>query len=238
MLVEGQKLRWWRIDMRPRWRRRAAVLLTYFLIFVAGATLSVWNNHPIWAMFCFAVGTMIVVRLSVMRENGIVKGFDGKAPIPVRGYGKMIFVEGLDEWAQYHYGVSNFEAASPAQQDELLSRFKMGKRLFPAKPDTADAPWLDEREKKERDSAERWSMKVVMGILASYAGIYTSRSLRRKVVEPLEVAFEFFMFAVLLWTLPRARVLWTEPDPREFGDEMALVPGPEQGMQNADSLRE
>jgi hypothetical protein len=225
MLVDEQKLRWCGIDMRLRWRRRVAVLVTYFFIFAAGMALSVWDGHPVWAMVCFGVGSPLLVRLSVMRENGIVKRFDGRTSVPVRGMGEMVFVEGLDEWTKYHYGVENFEAASLVQQDELLSRYKMGKRLFPAKPGSSDAPWLDEREKKERESAERWSRNLVLSLLASYAGVYTSRAYRHQKTEPLEVACEFFMFALLFLTLPRARVLWTEPDPREAGGEMELVAG-------------
>ncbi len=68
-------------------------------------------------------------------------------------------------------------------------------------------------------------MKIVMGMLAAYTGIYTEEAHRHEKTEPLTVAFEFVSLYVLLLTLPRARVLWTEPDPREFGGDMSLVPG-------------
>lgn len=223
MLADEQKLHWCQIDMRPRSRRRMAVVFTYAVLFILFVVASSNASHPGWTMVCLGAGVEGLVLLSVMRRNGIVKRFEPKPPMRLKGMGEVVFVEGLDQWAQHFYGAANFEAASPVQQDELLSRFKAGKRLFPAKAQDSDTPWLDERELKERDSAERWSARQLMWILATYAGIYTSRAIYERPTKPLDVAIDLLMFAVALQTLPRARVLWTEPDPRDTARELALL---------------
>jgi hypothetical protein len=48
----------------------------------------------------------------------------GKAKVQVRS---------LDEWTQYQYNLL-FEEASPDQQNEALSHYRVGRRLFPARP--------------------------------------------------------------------------------------------------------
>jgi hypothetical protein len=228
MLAEEQKLQWCGIDMRARWRRRGAVVLTYLLMFVM-----VWvvsgrlERHAFWALFAVALGTTGIIWLSVLRQNGIVKRFEDKPPLRVRGMGEMVFVNGLDQWAQYFYGVADFDSASETQKDELLLRYRVGARLFPRKRGENEAPWLDEREMKQRDSAERWTLKIGITLLCSYAGIYIARASDQRMIKPLDVAFEFFMFAVMMMTLPKARVLWTESDPREGDGEMLLVERPE-----------
>jgi hypothetical protein len=152
-----------------------------------------------------------------------VKRFEPQPPLRVKGMGEVVWVEGLDQWARYFYDAPSFDAANPAQQDELLSRFKAGKRLFAAKRTETDTPWLDEREVKERDSAERWTARQVLWLLSLSAGIYTSRAINQRPAHPLEVATWFVLCCVALQTLPRARVLWTEPDPRNVSGEISLV---------------
>ncbi|HEY5380904.1 MAG TPA: hypothetical protein VIJ65_01510 [Acidobacteriaceae bacterium] len=223
MLADEPKLHWCWIDMRPRQRRRVAVVFTYAFLLIVPIAMSDYSSHPGWAIAGLIAGMETFVWLSVMRRNGIVKRFEPKSSMRIKGMGDVVFVEGLDQWAQYFYGAPNFDAASPAQQDELLSRFKPGKRLFPAKRAVSDTPWLDERELKERDSAERWTARQVMVVLYACAGIYTSWAINQRPVHPLEVATVFVMCGVALQTLPRARVLWTESDPRDMPGELALI---------------
>ena len=64
----------------------------------------------------------------------MVKSFED----PLRMRGSMagkVFVNGLDEWARYRYGVASFEEASEAQQAELLKRYRVGPFVVPAKPE-------------------------------------------------------------------------------------------------------
>jgi len=225
MLVESKALCWWGIDMRSRGRRRVTVVVTHLVILIAGAvTAGCLGAHQYWALGALWAETITIMRFTVFRQNGIVKRFEDRPLVRIRGMGEVVRVNGLDEWAQYHYGVANFEAASDAQKDELLSRFKMGTRLFPKKHENnAGTPWLDEREMKERDSAERWTLKAMIPVLCSYAGVYIAHAAQHRVIGPLDVAVEFWMFAVLMMTLPKARVLWTESEPGELSGEMALV---------------
>jgi hypothetical protein len=225
MLAGEQKLLWWGIDMRARWRRRVAVVLTYLLIFIMLIAFSErLKSEAYWAMFFAAVGTMGVVWLSVLRQNGIVKRFEDKPHFRVRGMGEVVYVNGLDQWAQYRYGVADFDSASETQKNELLSRYKVGTYLVPRKVGGNEAPWLDEREVKQRDLAERWTLKTGIVLLGSGAGRYIALAADQRTVKPLDVAFELFMLCVLMMTLPKARVLWTENDPREGDGEMWLVP--------------
>ena len=50
------------------------------------------------------------------------------------GFGwKYVQVRSLDEWTLYKYGLS-FEEFSPEQQNEALKHYRVGLRLFPARP--------------------------------------------------------------------------------------------------------
>lgn len=225
MLSDEAKLHWWRLDMRPRTRRRVTVVCTYVALITFSIAMSECGGHPVWAMAGLVVGIELLVWLSVMRRNGIVKRFEPKLKLAmqIKGMGEVVWVEGLDQWAHYFYDAASFEAASPEQKDQLLSRFKAGKRLFRAKRTETDTPWLDERELKERDSAERWTVRQAMLLLSAGAGVYTSQAMKQRPVHALEVATGFFMCCVALQTLPRARVLWTEADPRDMPSELAFV---------------
>ena len=131
-----------------------------------------------------------------------------------------VFVNVMDEWAQYRYGVASFEEATEAQQAELLKRYRVGTFVYPAKPKAEQWTGLDEREIGERNDASRWALQRIGIFLASYAGILAMKS---KPVAPLEVAGFLWLFSVLARTLPQARVLWTEPDPRAVAGEMEMV---------------
>ena len=227
MLADVPKLHWCGIDMRSRWRRRVAVVMTYAVLVIVVIAIGDHAEHQGWVMAGLAIGIEVLIWLSVMRGDGIVKRFEPKPPMRIKGMGEVVFIEGLDQWAQHFYNAPTFDAATPAQQNELLSRFKAGRRVFLAKHTESDTPWLDERELKERDSAERWTARQVMLLLAAYAGVFTSRAIQQRTVHPLEVATEFLMFAVTMQTLPRARVLWTEPDPQDVSGELILVEQPE-----------
>ena len=216
MLVEEKRLQWWGMDMKPRWRRRAAVLVGY-----AGfiALLGLWCidgliAHPFWAGTVMMLASIAWRNVSVFR---VVKDFSDVLAQPR----KTMFVNGLDEWARYRYGVADFESATAEQQEELLRRYRVGTFVVPVKPGT----WigLDEREKKEKAVAENWTLRQ----LALYLSIEMYRFLRQasqhKTMDPMDAAMDLWSFWLLVWTLPQARVLWTEPDPRETGGEMELM---------------
>jgi hypothetical protein len=161
--------------------------------------------------------TMLWIQTSVFRKNGVVKSFED--PLRMRGsMAAKMFVNGLDEWARYRYGVASFEEASEAQQAELLKRYRVGTFMVPAKPN----PWngLDEREVGERDGASRWALQRLGFILATFAG---TLSVQRVPLPQITAGGFLWSFCLLAVTLPQARVLWTEADPRDLSGEMELV---------------
>ena len=204
------KLRWWGIDMRPRWRRRVSVVVTYAVLISLTVLIGgLGEMHPLLAIAAVAIATGALRAISVFRNNGLVKSFEETS---FNRIGKYVVVGSLDEWARYRYGVADFEGANNEQQAELLSNYHVGNRLVPSK--TFEDCSLDERERKERDSICRWALNRVAFCLAISAGV----SANWKHIEPIEISVFFLMFCLLSTTLPQARVLWTEPAPHELGD--------------------
>lgn len=227
MLKSGKHLRWLGIDMQARWRRRVAVLVTYFAFVVV--VDKVYNGgywgHPALTML---VLTGAVLGLGVFRGLGPVKSFD--VPPPKGDFNsKYIVVHGLDDLARYRYGVANYDAANKEQQSDLLQTYHVGMRLFPRKPSLdeqtglGEQDWVDEREKKERVDAERWARRWLMTMIAITMGRYLARHTS---TPPCEVAGDLLWLLILATTLPAARILWTEPDPRDAFGEIALVSSP------------
>lgn len=155
MLADQQALRWWGMDMRPRWRRRTLVLVTYLVIFAAISSI------PAVAPWFIAipVAVLLLIRYSVLRGDGLVR----------------------------------------------------------------TPPDLDEREQKERDSAERWTLNQLGILLAAYTGTFAVKAVHHETITAMGLARNFFWLAVLALTLPTARTLWTEPDPREIPGEIGAV---------------
>jgi hypothetical protein len=216
LATDEKKLRWIGIDMRARWRRRVAVVANYavllaalILLFGEAESDSRWSAHPLLAYLAIDVLTLILLWISVFWSGRLVKNFDD---LPKVGGGKFQRVGSLDEWARYKYGVANFDVASKEQQTELLSKYRVGNYLVPAKP--LEDFRLDEQERAERDSVSRWALSRMTMFLAVFAGSVASD----KHVEPMELCFYLWLFCILGLTLSKARVLWTEPDPRNAGD--------------------
>lgn len=204
MLRSEKHLRWLGLDMRPRWRRRVGVVVTYFaLIAATSAADGSWWGHPFIAMLFF---NTLVMSFGIFSPRGLVK--------PLTDPPERIVIEGLDQWAMYRYAVPNFDAATPAQQAYLLRKYRVGRFLVPAKP------WLDERELKERDQLDRWAMQWVLSVLGVQAGMY---AVGHAALNRMEVVGTLSGIALLGRTLPQARVLWYEADPRELSGEMELV---------------
>jgi hypothetical protein len=204
LAAEEKRIRWWGMDMRPRWRRRVAVVVTYLAFIPALASSGAgWWGHPMVAMVTL---TVVLVIFGVFGNFGPLKDFGGQR--------RVIQVNGLDGWARYKFGVSSFEEATEEQKNYVLQTYSVSSRAV-----LGSSP-LDERELGERDGAVRWSTWWVGMFVAGYAGRYANA---RHPVTGMEVAADLWTILVLLMTLPTARVLWTEPDPREMSGEMELV---------------
>lgn len=225
MLKPEKNLRWLGIDMRPRWRRRAAVIVTYLAFMVVQATVQdggLWGHPGITAIVLAGA----VWGVGVFSLWGPVKSFDPPPPRTAHG-SQYVIVNGLDDLARYRYGVADYDAANEEQRSDLLQTYHVGRRLFPRKPSLDgqsgldDQHWVDEREKIERVEAERWAHGWLMTMIACYA-VFSIR--RHKTFQPLEEAGDLLWFLILGRTLAQARVLWTEPDPREIPGDIELVP--------------
>lgn len=213
---QARKLRWMGIDLHARWRRRVAVVMTY-AVFVALIELAVTltddgpaSGHPFLALLAMGCFTMAWRFLSVLRDNGVVKSFEGP---PARTMGKHMIVGSLDEWARYRYGAAGFDQATEEQQHELLRTYRVGDYLVPAK--SLEDYRLDERERAERDRISHWALIRLAGLLAIMAG---ASAVQRRPFAPFDVAALFLTAVILAVTLPQARVLWTEPNPHDAGD--------------------
>lgn len=225
MLKPEKNLRWFGIDMRPRWRRRVAVMATYvaFIVVVGIVECDCWG-HPVLAIVVLGVTVQLV---GVFSPFGPVKPFEDRPPGQQRS--KYVYVHGLDDLARYRYGVPNYDAATPEQQSDLLQTYHVGLRLYPRKPSLdgqyglSEKYWVDEREKNERVEAERWARRWLMFALAVTTGHYLARHSNP---ERVEVAGDLFLLFILALTLPAARILWTEPDPRDTPGEIELASTP------------
>jgi hypothetical protein len=224
---EAKKLRWFGIDMRPRWRRRVAVIATYavlvVLIAAAGGTINseaYFKTHRVFALLALTIPTAGWLLLSVFRPNGVVKSFDNTPPVKsAQGY---VILGSLDDWARYRYGAASFEQATEEQQKELLRTYRVGNYRVAVKraPEglVAPEPWkLDEREIAERNRISHWALNRIGFFLVMMAG---PAMVGREPWSPSDVSSLLWSFALLTWTLPQARVLWTEPDPRNESEPM------------------
>jgi hypothetical protein len=224
MLTADEQMRWWGMDMRSRRRRRWAISGFYVLLFavlVGIGTTSRWTAHPYAVLLSMIAMGGVLGRLSIFGKNGPLK--DRDRPYVQLGKMEYVRVTGLDERARYRFGVENFESASEAQKDELLNTNKVG--TYWMLKDRDHTPWLDERELRERDNAERWALKEIIIILGSLTGIWFSQMADHGKLDGYSVVTLLLFVVLLAMTLPKARVLWTEPDPRELSGEIHMVDG-------------
>lgn len=194
--------------MGPLWRRRVAVITTYiaFVPMMGIAVYDRWETHPYLPFLCVMVVTELWIMVSVFR---LVKSFDDGA----EGMGKMMRVNGLDDWARYRYGVDRFDLATEEQQKDLINRYRVGVYSVPRKACAVQE--LDREEIKEQNRAEHWALKQLSWYLCVSAGTYLHESARHRQLDAMEAAIWLWAFVLLAQTLPKARVLWTEEYPRE-----------------------
>jgi|SRR5579871_4007669 len=92
--LDEKKLRWLGMDMRPRWRRRVTVVLTYAFYAQGISWCEAWKGYgwmtPVKAMW---VLSLAVVFLGVFREGRLVKSFEDAPRRRVERFGLW--------WAKY-----------------------------------------------------------------------------------------------------------------------------------------
>jgi len=219
-------MRWWGLDVRSRRRRRWALSGFYavlFVVFAGVGTTSRWTAHPYIVLLSLVVAAAVLGRLSILGKRGPMR--DRERPALRLGKIEYVSVSGLDERARYRFGLESFDAASEAQKNELLNTHWGGTRYMPNERDKT--LWLDEREQRDWDSAERWALQQVIKILGILTGIWLSEMARYGKLDGYSVVTLLLYVGLAAMTLPKARVLWTEVDPRELGGELAVVGGVE-----------
>jgi hypothetical protein len=211
-------LRFLGVNMQARWRRRVAVVASYTIFAVAMLSIQAqaWDafGHPYWVMWGMS---FVLVFVGVFRDGALVKSFF----VPKQPPSEMLMVGSLDEWARYRYGTTGFEESSAEQQEDLLKRYRVGTYLMPRSGSREHRPWLpDEREAGERDRASRRTLVLLGSYMTSLAGIYSRHSALTKTQDVVALMLQLVVMAI---TLPKAIVLWEEPDPREVSGEMELI---------------
>jgi hypothetical protein len=208
------------IDLRPRWLRRLAVVLTYLVY--AGVSIGLHRREA------FPSGEMVawlawiwVICFSIFGLFSPLKSFhDPSRPAGGRlfaGWKNTVMLGSLDDWAKYKFG-DVFDRVTDEQQQELLQTYRVGNYLMPYKSASGFDPRVpDEREWGERNWAVDRTLRFLTFLL---------------IVEAVETAiYETWKFpagdafrdlAVIAITLPKAIVLWTEADPRESEEPEAM----------------
>jgi hypothetical protein len=219
---DPERLRFLGIDLHSRTHRRVIVVLTYLVYLVAMTVIEMaFEDRPIpqSGFYSFPggfleVGLMYAATFSmafgIFRKRGPVKSFD-QSQASFKSYGDKLTLETRDDWAKYLYGES-FVELSPDRQDEVRHRQRPGRYLVPYKH--FPEPGIpDEREVAEANRASRRALNILGLLLALTAGQYMAGRARH--IRPDGVAETFLEFAVAALTLPKAIILWREPDPRD-----------------------
>ncbi|MGD0682096.1 MAG: hypothetical protein ABR990_08595 [Terracidiphilus sp.] len=194
------------IDLRPRWRRRVIVYLTYFIyvgvIFLAEGR-NVFPSERVVDWFV----SICVIFFSIFGIFSPLKSF-GDVPIPAGGrlIGKKVMLGSLDDWAKYRYG-NIFDQTSPEEQKELLRTYRVGNYLLPFKSASGFDPRVpDERELAEINAASKKALQYLLVLLLFSAVSPT--------IWQHQAAEIYLILAVLAATLSKAIVLCEERDPR------------------------
>ena len=108
-------------------RRLLAATIVAALLFVASLLCLVDSVHPVWLAYAFAAFAALLAGSSYALSIRHVPG-----RLPLFGKGRVL-VRSLDDWTMYQYNVP-FDKASAEQQSHALDHYKVGDRLFPARP--------------------------------------------------------------------------------------------------------
>ena len=131
--------------LRPAWIRSGTML-------AAGVGAALLGSA--WALLLFSKPTSMSLSLAGMAAflSGSAYALNARPQSGrLLGFGsKYVQVRSLDEWTLYQYGLP-FDESSPEQQNEALARYRVGLRLFPARPQDV-AP---------KQSSWQWSLSLL-----------------------------------------------------------------------------
>jgi hypothetical protein len=218
LATQQNRIRWMGIDMRPRWRRRVAVVATYASAFAASLLLVSWQGYgwltPTKALFALVIALELI---SVFRDGGLIKTFED--PLPQDRLLSRAGAYSLSRAKSRLSTSKRYASSTPEEQQRMMRRLDE----WPAFMRQADGPGIvpDERERAERDQAARATLKRLASILF-FVSFLTA--VRGQAAWPRMEAVEFLLiFFVIARTGPKAFVLWREPDPRDVTGEIELV---------------
>jgi hypothetical protein len=231
MLRSNENPNWLGIDMRPLWRRRVAVVISYvFFIAATGGILAIdqsWG-HSAWVSI---VLLGLAWQLGVFSFWGPLKRFQLPTPSNLPGH---VFVNGLDDLACYRYGVANYEAANETQKSDLLQTYHVGLRTYPRKPEQAGQAVygavrsLNDRERDQLLEAMLWARRMLFSVVPVLLLPYFEKDF---VPERLAIVTTLIWLLIWITTGPAARILCTEADPRRAdGEQQLSVKNPESAL--------
>jgi hypothetical protein len=114
--------------LKPVWARSTTLLTAGVGVILLAAS---------WSMLVFGKETWIRFSLAGFAAVlcGAAYAFNTRHQAGrLLGFGrKYVQVRSLDEWTLYQYGLL-FEKCSPEQQNEAIKHYRVGLRLFPARP--------------------------------------------------------------------------------------------------------
>ena len=222
------RLRWLGMDMRPRWRRRVAVMITYVAAFLASVGLTNWRGYgwitPVEALF----GLWLAMEfLTIFREGQLTKSFEERAYTDTERFGyrtvrKVGLKRGKAALKSHLESTMKFQLMTDAQQKEALQEAETRvEQSFPftiPEDDSPDAP--DERERAERSRAWKRTL-LFLSTMLSFGAINAAMNARPW--RSIDVVAYSLTLLVIARTGPKASVLWRERDPRELDGEVEMV---------------
>ena len=113
---------------RPVWSRNSTLLAAgVAAILLATAWCMLFAGKPTRSSLPVAVLAALL--------SGSAYAFNARAQSGrLLGFGSQyVQVRSLNEWTLYHYSLT-FDESSSEQQDEALAKYRLGLRLFPARP--------------------------------------------------------------------------------------------------------
>jgi hypothetical protein len=209
MLEDGRSLRWMGMDMRARWRRRMAVVLTY-LGYLIG--VSYCSDLPARGLLTPTTGlcalSAAVVFLGIFRDGGLVKPLHS---VPQPAAWTERFGRWLNRvlWRRMRLPEVTYEAVV-LKGDESMEELRETLRTYR----------LDERELMERNQAFYWALSFLG--TCSVCGAVSAIN-REQGWSAHQVTVFMLENAVMMLTLPAAIVLWRAADPRAITGEMEMV---------------
>jgi len=218
LATQQNRISWMGIDMRPRWRRRVAVIATYLVAFATSLMLPFWQGHgwftPTKALFALVIAVELI---SIFRDGGMVKTFED--PLLQDRLLARAGVYSLSRAKSRLSASKRYVRSTPEEQQRMMRRLDEWPPFMRQTDGSGIVP--DERERVERDQAARATLNRLASMLLLVSFL---TAVRGEAAWPRMEAVQFLLiFFVIARTGPKAFVIWREHDPLEIAGEIELV---------------